>query len=263
MVEMDESLGAAALIGKEQVEGWRSLAAQTKRLRRSAAAAVQAGERWDLQRLRSALPALQKEAAAAAGLSRSAAELVSRFHVPEGEEIVLYAREFERLARQKGLPIQGTFPEYVIFPMEVRFDLPGEQVFLKRRRLTILEPAALVQELSRRHQAILGSNFNERRFLQALVKLYDLLDKASEKKGREIPLKRIYELLTVRRGAADYSPAEFAFDIYRLRRSSDLVFEGRRLDFHHGRQTGFDVPNAQGGTDKFYGLKIWEVGEGD
>lgn len=255
--------GASDLIGEERLTDWRALRQGAGRLRRAAGAVVQAAAAWDLQKLRGSVEALAQETADAQALSAAVRRGLEGFTLTQSDAVSAYASEFERLARQKGLPLEGVFPEYTIFPLEVQFDLPGEQVMLGRRRLTHLEPTTLVAELARRHRAMLGQNFNARRFQQTLGKAYDFVVGAKRREGQEASLERVYELLTLRTGTGDYPRTAFSFDIYRLRRSPDLVQEGRQLRFEGGRRGGFDVPKSGGGWERLSVLRIWEDGRSD
>ena len=77
----------------------------------------------------------------------------------------------------------------------------------------------------------------------------------SQKLGAPVPLVAIYRLLSARTGTAGYTLPEFAFDIYRLRRSSELVVKDRTLEFTHGKTgTTIAVPRSQGGAELFTAL---------
>lgn len=250
----------SALMPQEIVDSWKELSSKLARLRRVAQQVDKASGRWDLRQLRQRLPELSQAAADAAGSAREADLLLSAWTTPEaGAAIAAYAAEIERAARQARLPLTGDFPEYEAFPLTIRVDLPGEQVLVGRRRLGTLEPAALVRELQRQFQAVHSSSFNARRFMQSLVRSYDLLIGSGSAKGRGVQLLDIYGVLTLRTGTAGYSRQEFAFDIFRLRRESDLTFEGRRLAFMNARRGGIPVPSAQGKVEMFGTLEVREV----
>lgn len=253
-----ETATAEDLIGRDRLAEWQGLTQTAGRLRKAAGAVVQAAAGWDLQKLRGAVESLLQAAGEAEMRSARVRQGLEGFALTESEALSGYAAEFERLARQKGLPIEGGFPEYTIFPLDIRFDLSKEQVVLGRRHLTHLEPGTLTAEIARRHRAMLGQNFNARRFQQILCKAYDLVVDGKKRQGQEASLERIYEVLTLRTGTGEYPRTAFAFDIYRLRRSPELVQDARQLRFEGGRRGGFDVPKSAGGSEKLSVLRIWE-----
>lgn len=253
-----EEAKATDLVGQERLADWQALTRSAGRLRKAAGAVVQAAAGWDLQKLRGAVESLSQELSDTGLRNDRVRRGLDGFSLPQGEALAGYVAEFERLVRQKDLTLDGAFPEYTIFPLEVRFDLAKERVMLGRRQLTLLEPVALVEELARRHRAMQGQNFNARRFQQILGKAYDLVVEGQRREGQEASLERIYDILTLRTGTGEYPRTAFAFDIFRLRRSPELVQDGRQMRFESGRRGGFDVPKSGGGAERLSILRIWE-----
>lgn len=261
--ELDIAHEQAALVPANLISSWRTLAKTLARMRRLSQQVVRASERWDLRQIRQRLPELQAAVAEVSSSVRDAEELLADWSATASVEgVASYAASFERAARQLRLPLSGEFPEYEVFPLTVRLDLAGEQATIGRRKTSTLEPSALVREVQRQHQAVHSSSFNGRRFIQSLVMAHELLKASGKAKGRAVQLSEIYRLFTLRTGNAGYSKQEFAFDIYRLRRESDLLYEGQRLSFEHAKSGGIPVPNAQGGVEMFGTLEVWEVAGG-
>gem|GEM_PF-1802844 len=249
------------LVPDEVLATWKTLATVMARFRRLSQQAEKATQRWDLRLLRQRVPEVAQAASEVEAAARAAEAALAGFSAADSTPAAAqYAEEIARAASQLRLPLQGAFPEYEAFPLKVTVDLVGEQATIGRRRTTTLEPLALMREVQARHQALHRSNFNAKRFMRALVEAYDLLKRAGKAKGMDVPLLAIYEMLTLRGGAGEYTRAEFAFDIYRLRRESDMMYDGRRrLSFLNGRTGNFPVPNAKGGVDPLSALSIAEV----
>ncbi len=263
---MDEAMlqeDPRMLLPDDVLDSWKRLDAAVARFRRLSQQVTKAAGRWDLRLLRQRLPEviqLAEEVTAAARTADSALAAWNAGSTPSAAQV--YAADLQRAATQLRLPLQGDFPDYEVFPLKVSLDLPGEQATIGRRRTTTLEPLALMREVQVRHQALHRSSFNANRFMKALTSAHDLQRRAGRAKGMDVSLQAIYEVLTMRTGTGDYTKNEFAFDIYRLRRESDMVFDHKRLSFLNGRSGNFAVPNSKGGTDPLAILRLTEV-EGD
>ncbi len=225
---------------------------QLKALRDAAGRVMRAHDGRDLTALRARVPALPEilEATrravddAQAALTATPAGTALGSDYPERLEA-----EFGRL----GVPFEGAFPEYQVFPFTVRVNVEGESVRIGRRTLSTLAPAAVALAVQKEHRRLHGSSFNATRFLEALSRCYDAL--SGRELGAPVPLVAIYRLLSARTGTAGYTLPEFAFDIYRLRRSSELVVKDRTLEFTHGKTgTTIAVPRSQGGAELFTAL---------
>ncbi|MDA8344172.1 MAG: hypothetical protein M0Z66_01680 [Thermaerobacter sp.] len=249
-----------ALVPVDMQETWKTLGRALAKERRLSQQVMKASERWDLRQLRQRLPELEAAAAEVAASAQNAERLLADWSAAASSDgVSSYAVALEQAVRQSRLPLNGEFPEYEVFPLALRLDLSGEQATIGRRKTSTLEPSALAREVQRLYQALHSSSFNARRFIEALVESHELLKASGKAKGRAVQLSQIYGLLTLRTGSAGYTKQEFAFDIYRLRRESDLVHAGKRLAFQHAKNGGTAVPNAQGGVDMFGTLEVWEV----
>jgi hypothetical protein len=263
---LDEALlqeDTRMLLPDDVLDSWKKLDSAVARFRRLSQQVTKAAGRWDLRLLRQRLPEtiqLAAEVTAAAEAADAALAAWSAGSAPSA--IASYAAELKRAAAQLRLPLQGDFPDYEVFPLKVSLDLQGEQAAIGRRRTTTLEPLALMREVQARHQALHRSSFNANRFMKALTSAHDLLHEAGRAKGMDVSLGAIYEVLTMRSGTGDYTKNEFAFDIYRLRRESNMVYDHKQLSFLNGRGGNFAVPNSKGGTDPLGILRLAEV-EGD
>jgi hypothetical protein len=249
------------LVPDEVLASWRALVANMVRFRRLSLQVEKATQRWDLRLLRQRMPEVAQAIGEIEAAARATEAALAGFSAAESTAAAAgFAAEIARAASQLRLPLQGDFPEYEAFPLKIAVDLVAEQATIGRRKTTTLEPLALMREVQARHQALHRSNFNAKRFMRSLVEAYDLLKQAGKAKGMDVSLSAVYELLTLRGGTGDYTKEEFAFDIYRLRRESDMVYDShRRLSFLNGRSGNFPVPNAKGGVDPLSMLSIAEV----
>jgi len=254
---------AGTLLPQDVLDSWKKLDTSAARFRRLSAQVSKAAGRWDLRLLRqrlAELAGLAEDAKAAAEAADAALAAWSAESL--SSTVAAYAADLERAAAQLRLPLQGVFPDYEVFPLKLSLDLPGEQATISRRKTTTLEPLSLMREVQARHQALHRSTFNAKRFMKALTAAHRLQSDAGRAIGMDVSLTAIYEVLTMRTGPGDYTKSEFAFDIYRLRRESDMVYDHKQLSFLNGRSGNIPVPNAKGGTDALGILRLAEV-EGD
>ncbi len=241
-------------------ESWREFAGQAAKLQRLSRQIAKAAERWDLRFLRQRLPeAAQLAGTVAAAADRADARLRDWRAADSAAGVQAYAEAIEQAAQQMRLPLQGSFPDYEVFPLKLSLDLSAEQATVSRRRTSTLEPRALMAEVQARHQALHRSSFNQERFMKALTSAHALLREAGRAKNMDVPLLGIYGVLTMRSGTADYTKSEFAFDIYRLRRESNMVYDHHQLSFLNARSGNLPVPNAKGGTDALGLLRLVKV----
>jgi hypothetical protein len=179
--------------------------------------------------------------------------------------------DYDRILRVEcaklNVPLEGEYPVYEVFPFEVRVSLPDEQVTINRRTFRSLNPPVVAAEVRRELDRLTRGSFNSERFLRALIRVYDLLvaEAARSKGGRapsQVRLKKVHETLTLHRGKAQYSEREFAFDIYRARRGSTLVADGRLVDFVHVRDAvgAIQVPSSRG-AEYLGSLEVREVSQ--
>jgi len=240
----------------------RDLAAALKSLEGQAKALRTAAGTWDFRRLRQRLPELLEALSAIEKLGERFRGELQRFGLQDfGPAVETYVRLLTAEAGRLGLDLAGEYPDFTAFPVELHVRLADEQVRIGKKTASTLEPHTVVQALQKEQARLHRSSFNAQRFMKSLVAAYDLL--APEREGRasasSVSLLKIHDVLTLRTGKADYSRQAFAFDIYRLRRTTDLVFEGKRqLQFEHGRRSTVDVPTGRG-VDNLAALRIFPI----
>jgi hypothetical protein len=242
-----------------------SLRKAQQSLGKNAKNALQASEVLDLPALRRHLAASKAPVTAYLEHMKALEDAVSRFNltdIPEHD----YAQVFEAACARLDLRVEGSFPSYEVFPFEIRISLAEEQVLLNNRVNRALDPVALASTIRRELDRLMRSRLNEGQFMSALLRAYDLLVSESvQTKGRpmrQVRLKRIYQVLTLLKGRSGYSERLFAFDLYRLRDSSNLVWNNRRLIFGNVRSAtnALAVPSHTG--TKYLGyLEAQEVDE--
>lgn len=236
------------------------LCADLKRMRRLAGPVVQSAERWELRPLRQRLADLASALKEAQTSTERAQAELAGFTLPvQGPNVEVYARALEQAAREQHLDLTGGFPQYEVFPLTVKVDLQGEQIVIGRKRLATLDPRTLMGRIGRDVKRLLGSSFNTQRFMRDLVTCHGYIRASDPREGRGVPLSKIHELLQM--GPGTYNRQDFAFDIFRLRRESLLVYGKHRLVFGHGRGAPYAIPSARGNTELFTTLELHPVDE--
>ncbi len=141
-------------------------------------------------------------------------------------------------------PVEGEYPTFQVFPVEIRVDLEHELIMVNNRIVRVLHPEAVATQVEKDWDRLNRERFNAASFAKGLLRAYDLLvsearDKAQGRTvGASVSLKLLHQTLALRAGAAGYPLNQFAFDIYRLRQSPHLVIEGRRMEFGSTRNRG-------------------------
>ncbi len=182
-----------------------------------------------------------------------AEQALSEYPVPseDPEFLSTYAEAIEQHVARAGILLEGRFPQYVAFPIEITIDLGRELARVNNRQVNVLAPKALSDIVIREYRRIHAASFNGQRFMRALSIAYDLMSnmrKGSTATAGQKPLKKIHELLTMRTGPSAYNLRQFAFDIYKLRSTTDLTYGGRRLSFVNTRRASdvVAVPTSPG-----------------
>lgn len=226
-------------------------------LRAAAGRVVQAVDAQEVGVLRVRVPGLEPLFQEAGRLVRETALGLEAtpigFTISEG-----YAERLESEFRHLNLEFDGQFPEYELFPLTVRVQPEHETVRIGRKTVQTLDPHAVARLVQTEQRRLHRSSFNADRFLRALSLCYDALSRGQL--GTTVALIEVYRLLSARTGAAGYTRQEFAFDIYRVRRQSELVVDGRKVEFVHGKKGArISVPRSQGGVEEFTGLVMTQV----
>ncbi len=198
--------------------------------------------------------------------ARSLQTQLASFRIaPAAEQQAEWMERFRQAFTPGYPPLEGAFPTLKMFPVEVRVDFEHELVLVNNRTVRTLHPEAVAKRVMRTLDRLNNERFNAVPFARALLRIYDLLMYEAKDKGkgtapgRGVPLQSVYELLSARVGASGYSKSQFAFDIYRLRRTPELVVEGRRLVFASSRNRGAVViTEPNGHTDSFGALEVVE-----
>ncbi len=184
---------------------------------------------------------------------------------PTAAEQAEWTERFRQAFHAGYPPIEGQFPTFTVFPIEVRVDFEHELVVVNNRTIRTLHPQAVAALVERSLDRLNNERFNAAPFARALLRIYALLiaeatvnggDKAP---GPAVPLREVYRVLSARVGASGYSMSQFAFDIYRLRRSKELTMGSRRLVFGTTRNRGgVVITDSSGRTETFGSLEVVE-----
>ena len=179
-----------------------------------------------------------------------------------------WEKAFLKQCRELKLTVDGEFPTYRIFPIEIRVDLGHAQVLVNKRVVRTLHPKAVAARAAREIERLNRERFNPNQFMRALLRAYKLLGDEMRVAGRrkeaakKQPLKRIHEVLALRTGPGGYSLSQFAFDLFRLRRDSNLIIDGQRLVFDSTREAADGVETNLPGlrTEALGALEVVPVG---
>jgi hypothetical protein len=183
---------------------------------------------------------------------------------------VEWTRIFTKEIQNFGHVVDGEYPAFRVFPVELKVDFAHNLVQINNRTVRVLHPGAVAGLVNQEVTRLNKERFNINLFMRAMVRAYDVLlaerqliglEKGNKNVAKSVPLRQIHSILSVRSGAAGYSQSQFAFDIYRLRTDSNLVFEGRRLVFESTRNASGSVviPLPGGQKENIGSLEIVEV----
>lgn len=246
-----------------------ALAGQAARLSRQL---QKAAEAWDVhavrQRIADAVTRAGETAAAVEALRQAvegfgamAPETATEVAATPGTMIdATYARGFERACATEGVALEGAYPDYRVFPFDVRIRLREERVFIGRKSWWALRPEAVARAVRRERDRLFGSSFAVERFGASLARAHALLlQEARERSGpsvQQVALRDVFELLRLG-GRVSYTRDEFAFDLFRFRQTP-MVADGWRvvLGDMRGVGSGFEVPNGRGGHERLAGLRL-------
>ena len=148
-----------------------------------------------------------------------------------------FDKEFGEACQAAGLPLEGRFPRYDVFPVTIQVDVRNPGVLINRRRYRGIRVSVLVEAIKAERNRLLNRPFNARQFLDDLAKQYDALVELESAKhqvqfgGQDISLRAIYRRLTpIQQWRNQYPERFFAFDLHRLLRSGDeFAPDGRRF----------------------------------
>lgn len=169
-----------------------------------------------------------------------------------------WTRAFVENCQALNRAVDGEYPVFRIFPIEVKADLENDIVVVNNKTVRTLHPKAIAGLVDKEIERLNRERFNLNQFIKALVRVYDVLlaERKQASGGKQVAgavgLKQIHALLAVRTGTASsgYSQNQFAFDVYRLRTQADLEFNGRRLVFSTTRSPRDGIVIALPGGQK-------------
>lgn len=156
--------------------------------------------------------------------------------------------------------VEGAFPHFIVFPIEIRVDFGNEQVLVNKRIVRKLHPKAIAQIVERELTRLDRERFNPQRFMKAMIRAFDVLIAESTAKGiktQAVSLTEVHKLLTLRTGLSSYTATQFAFDIYRFRRQEERSLEGRHVVFGSSKtRAGYPIPSVGGRAEVLGSLEI-------
>lgn len=187
---------------------------------------------------------------------------------PSTTEQLEWWERFRRSFHAGYPPLDGEYPVFQVFPVEIRVDLEHELVLVNNRTVRTIHPEAVASMVEKEIDRLNRERFNASGFAKALLRAYDLLMAEAKQKAEGhsispgVPLKTLHQVLSMRSGASSYTLNQFAFDIYRLRRSESIVTDGRKLQFGSSRNRGGIVITMPGGHQEYFGsLEVGEASE--
>ncbi len=206
---LDAALGAAERQAKTVLSGVRAL-------RRQAASGTVAG----LPRRLEQLPAVAEPLAEALRAASGSFDYDAEAAFAGGA----YLQELQAAAAARGLVLVERDGRITAFPLLLRLEPAVPAVRVGRRLQRQIRPGVLTAHLKKAQDS---SAFNAESFLETLFRAATHLARAdaradAPRPGAVVPLLDIYELLTLRPGAAaDYPREAFAVDLLRLDRAPD------------------------------------------
>ncbi len=244
-----------------------SLAAQCARLTRQLR---KGADRADLHLLRQRVADAAKRAAETAKTLELLSETLVGFtlaaDIPEpantDSRSAEYGERFERACVGMGVRLDGSYPDYRVFPFDVRLRPSEERVWIGRKAFWSLRPEIVANAVKRERDRLWGATFDADKFGAALARAFDVLilerRARSGASSQQVALRDVLALLQLPTfGRASYTRDEFAFDIFRYRQTPMSV--GSRhvmLEDMRGVGAGFQIPNARGGWEPVTGLRV-------
>jgi len=231
-------------------------------LRRQAASGILAG----LTRKLDQLPAFAEPLAGALQTASTAFTYNAESAFADGS----YLNEIQAAASAKGLVLVERDGRITAFPLLLKLEAAIPAIRVGRKLERQLRPGVLTALLKKAQDS---SAFNADAFLDMLFKAATHLARADSRAdeprpGAVVPLLDIYELLTLRPGAAaDYPREAFAVDILRLDRAPDTRTK-RGYHFSLPASTGskgrsrLTVYDEQGAEHVYVGIAFRNSGTG-
>jgi len=152
--------------------------------------------------------------------------------------------DFQAACREAGVPLEGYFPNYFVFPFPVRVDTENLSVVINRKRVGMLRPSSLVGAVREERERLERSPFNAGEFIGILFAVWSRMNaQASAQNKLDVrqpqPLKLVYkDLVPFARWRREYPESFFAYDLQRLLTSDVLIHEGWQCILERGRASG-------------------------
>src|SRR5947209_12881174 len=87
-----------------------------------------------------------------------------------------FPAELATACQEAGIPLEGQFPNYTVFPFPVRVDVETMSVLINRTRTGALRPSALAAAINAERDRLERSPFNVEDFLGGLFKIWERLN---------------------------------------------------------------------------------------
>lgn len=175
-----------------------------------------------------------------------------------------FVAELLAAARRIRLSIHEQDDRLYCYPSLIRVSPSERLVVIDKTKDKRLRPSVLAQLLKEHQEKPV--RFNSQAFLDSLWSAYEVVlgtrDKEATGKAALIPLRRIYELLTLLPGQSkEYSRHEFARDLYLLDQSGvTTTRKGHVLALHpaRGNEKGrvFSIVTKTGHAKEYYGISF-------
>ncbi len=149
-----------------------------------------------------------------------------------------FARQMLEICEEKGVDVRGEFPVYEMFPYRVRLDVDNQDIYMDRKKVQCMRPAAFVDTVKAGQEKLNKVSFNGPAFAGELADAYDLaVLKLKKRDGSDIYLTSLYKFLApMSRFRKDYDQQSYAFDLARLYASGiEETKNGRRFQFGPSR----------------------------
>lgn len=212
----------------QQVDAAAKVSAGVGRELKRAASGAATGQVRDLRRALEAAVVAAEELLDAARQARQAYDLDETEYLASGE----YAKEVLAEAADRGVSMFEEDDRLLCYPSLLRV-LPQEAaVAVDKRKDRRLRPSVLVAALGAAQAR--PPRFKAAVFLESLLAAYELLTGREGKPDPVLRLNALWSALTLLPGQArEYSPAEFARDLYLLDQSQVVTSRsGRSLRWH-------------------------------
>lgn len=200
---------------KKTITAWLTQAKKETQAVQKLTKAVEMGNLRDLEKLRqaalSAGEAAGRQAASCPPLEFDTAQYLS----PSGG----YLAELTEAARQEGVTLYERDGVLFCYPVLVRLEPEVRAVRIDKKLEFNLHPKVLAQRLKKEQGN--EPKTKPEQFLETLFQAYRIVrDSEYDKAAVAVPLKRVYDILTLRPGSArDYTLLDFTREIYFLDRS--------------------------------------------